>query len=383
MPAVPRRPSCSSRSCTRRSCRRRRWRGSGCSRGCATAAACGSASSPARPGSGSRRCSPPGASASRAARPVAWVTLDEGDNDAVVLWAHVIEALGRACPGLARQALVAMVAAAPVREVVLPRLVNGLAEQPEIVLVLDDFHRLSGASARETVAWFVDHLPASVQLVVATRSDPALPLGALRAHGQLLELRADELRFTVAEAGEFLNGRLGLELAAGDVALLTARTEGWPAGIYLAALSLAGSGGPPRARARVRRHERARRRLPLERGARRLRAGPAGVHAAHVGARAPVRAAVRRGARRARVGRRAGVARALEPVPRAAGRPAPLVSLPPPVRADPAPRARAARAGPGGGAAPAGVRVARRVGHHRRGDPPRAWRRARSPRRGS
>jgi LuxR family transcriptional regulator, maltose regulon positive regulatory protein len=133
-----------------------------------------------------------------------------------------------------------MVAAAPVREVVLPRLVNGLAEQPEIVLVLDDFHRLSSASARETVAWFVDHLPASVQLVVATRSDPALPLGALRAHGQLLELRADELRFTDAEATEFLNVRLGLELDPADVALLVARTEGWPAGLYLAGLSLAG-----------------------------------------------------------------------------------------------------------------------------------------------
>ena len=134
----------------------------------------------------------------------------------------------------------AIAASAPVLEVVLPRLVNELAEQAEVVLVLDDFHRLSSASARESVAWFVAHLPSTVQLVLATRTDPALPLGALRAHGQLLELRADELRFTVAEAGEFLNGRLGLDLSAGDVELLVARTEGWPAGLYLAALSLAG-----------------------------------------------------------------------------------------------------------------------------------------------
>jgi LuxR family maltose regulon positive regulatory protein len=172
------------------------------------------------------------------ARPVAWVTLDDGDDDAVVLWSHVVAALGRACPALTGEG--AAVGAAPLLEVVLPRLVNALAEQPDVVLVLDDFHRLSGAPSRESVAWFVDHLPATVQLVISTRSDPALPLGALRARGQLLELRADDLRFTAAEAHEFLDDRLQLDLEAGDVDLLVARTEGWPAGIYLAALSLAG-----------------------------------------------------------------------------------------------------------------------------------------------
>ena len=173
-------------------------------------------------------------------RPVAWLSIDDGDNDAVVLWSHVVEALCRACPGLAHDELSALVASAPVVEVVLPRLVNALAEQDEIVLVLDDFHRLSSPSSRDGVAWFVDHLPSSVQLVLSTRTDPALPLGALRAHGQLLELRADELRFTGEEADEFLNGRLGLELDPADVELLVSRTEGWPAGIYLAALSLTG-----------------------------------------------------------------------------------------------------------------------------------------------
>lgn len=173
-------------------------------------------------------------------RPVAWVTLDEGDNDAVVLWSHVIEALCRACPGLPHETLAALVSTAPVLEVVLPRLVNALAEQGEIVLVLDDFHRFSSATSRESWAWFVGYVPSTVQLVLSTRADPALPLGALRAHGQLLELRADELRLTDGEASEFLNGRLGLDLAGADVDLLVARTEGWPAGIYLAALSLAG-----------------------------------------------------------------------------------------------------------------------------------------------
>ena len=99
-----------------------------------------------------------------------------------------------------------------------------------VALVLDDFHRLSSASTRSSVAWFVEHLPATVQLVLSSRTDPALPLGTLRARGQLLELRADELRFTAAETDEFLNGRLGLELDSADVELLVARTEGWPAG---------------------------------------------------------------------------------------------------------------------------------------------------------
>jgi len=179
------------------------------------------------------------------ARPVAWVSLDEGDNDEVVLWSHVVGALARACRGLDGQALAAMVASAPVTEVALPRLVNELAEVPECALVLDDFHRLTSATARESVAWFVERLPASVQLVLSTRTDPSLPLGTLRARGQLLELRADALRFTAREAGEFLNGRLGLDLAAADVELLTARTEGWPAGIYLAALSLHGKPDKP------------------------------------------------------------------------------------------------------------------------------------------
>ena len=173
-------------------------------------------------------------------RPVAWVTLDGGDNDAIVLWSHVIEALGRACPALAETVPAELVPAAPLLEVMLPRLVNALAEQGEVVLVLDDFHRLTSAASRESLAWFVDYMPSTLQLVLSTRADPALPLGALRAHGQLLELRADDLRFTAPEAHEFLNDRLGLGLAAADVDLLVTRTEGWPAGIYLAALSLAG-----------------------------------------------------------------------------------------------------------------------------------------------
>ena len=121
---------------------------------------------------------------------------------------------------------------------VLPRLVNELDGQGEITLILDDFHRLSSAPARASVGWFIDHAPPGFQLVLASRTEPVLPVAALRAHGELLELRAGELRFTCAEADAFLNGRLGLGLTPEDVESLVAKTEGWPAGLYLAALSL-------------------------------------------------------------------------------------------------------------------------------------------------
>ena len=173
----------------------------------------------------------------RSALPVAWVSLDEGDDDAVVLWSHVVAALGRVCPAVAAAVPADSVAAAPLLEVVLPRLINALADARPVALVLDDFHRLSNV---ETVAWFVDRLPAGVRVLVASRTDPPLPLGSLRARGRLSEVGFEELRFDDGEADEFLNSLLGLELSDEDVALLTQRTEGWPAGLYLAALSLAG-----------------------------------------------------------------------------------------------------------------------------------------------
>jgi len=173
-----------------------------------------------------------------ARKPIAWLSLDEGDDDPTVLWSYVIEALCRACPSLRDAISPEVTSAASITEVVLPRLVNELVEQGEIALVLDDFHRLSVGPACATVAWFVEHAPSTVQLVILTRTEPPLRLPALRARGELLELRADDLRFTQRDALEFLNGRLDLDLSVEDVASLVARTHGWPAGIYLAALSL-------------------------------------------------------------------------------------------------------------------------------------------------
>ena len=175
--------------------------------------------------------------AEAARKPVAWLTLDEGDNDPVVLWTHAIEALRRASPAVARSAP-AHTVVAPVVDVVLPRLVNELDGQGEITLILDDFHRLSSVPARASVRWFLEHAPPGFQLVLASRTEPALPVAALRAHGELLELRAGDLRFTCEEADAFLNGRLGLGLMPEDVEALMEKTEGWPAGLYLAALSL-------------------------------------------------------------------------------------------------------------------------------------------------
>ena len=180
--------------------------------------------------------------AEAARKPVAWLTLDEGDDDPVLLWSYVIEALRVACPAIGQPASPRAVGAAHIADVVLPRLVNDLNDQHGVTLILDDFHRLPDGAARESIAWFVDHVPPGFQLVLSTRTEPDLPLGALRAHGELLELRADDLRFTPGEADEFLNGRLALGLMPEEIDVLVDRMEGWP-GLYLMALSVGPAAG--------------------------------------------------------------------------------------------------------------------------------------------
>ena len=181
------------------------------------------------------------AAARPAAEPVGWVTVDEGDNDPMVLWAHIIEALSGIRPAVGDAVTVEAAGSAALTDAVLPRLVNALTDQPSMTLVLDDYHRLTGRASRDSVAWFLEHAPAGFQLVIATRSEPRLPLAVLRARGELCEFRSDDLRFTVQEAEVLLNGRLGLGLDPADVGSLVNRTEGWPAGLYLAGLSLEGT----------------------------------------------------------------------------------------------------------------------------------------------
>ena len=178
----------------------------------------------------------------REGRPFAWVSLDGGDNDPVRFWDGVIAALRTVVPDAGADAQTALHSpGTTVSDHVLPLLVNELAALAEpLVLVLDDYHAISNEALHDGVALLIERLPATVHLVISTRSDPALPLGRLRARAQLTEIRIGELRFNRDEAERFLNGVLGLELEAHDVARLQERTEGWVAGLQLAGLSLRG-----------------------------------------------------------------------------------------------------------------------------------------------
>jgi LuxR family maltose regulon positive regulatory protein len=171
-------------------------------------------------------------------RPVAWLTLDDRDNDPVVLWSYVLAALQSAVPTFEVFASPEGIGSARFVDIVLPELVNELAALGEMTLILDDFHHLSSGAARDGIARLIDHAPSTFRLVLATRSEPGLPMAALRAHAALLELRASDLAFTRGEAEELLNNRLELGLQSAAVDDLVERTEGWPAGLYLAALSL-------------------------------------------------------------------------------------------------------------------------------------------------
>jgi LuxR family maltose regulon positive regulatory protein len=173
-------------------------------------------------------------------RQFAWVSLDPGDGDPGRFWSYVIGALRAVRPDAGDAALAALPAAgAAPSDTVIPLLVNDLAAVDEpLVLVLDDYHLIRAAAVHDSVAFLLRRLPASVQLAVASRADPPLPLGALRAARDVVELRAAELGFSEDEAAEFLNDTLGLGLEASDVGSLHARTEGWAAGLGLAALSI-------------------------------------------------------------------------------------------------------------------------------------------------
>jgi LuxR family maltose regulon positive regulatory protein len=181
-------------------------------------------------------------------RPPAWLALDGADNDPVVFWSYVIKTLRTVEPGIGERMLDQLRApGVNIAEVALPTLLNeGAALREPVTLVLDDFHLISNRDIHEAMTFFVEHLPPTFRLVISTRHDPPLPLARLRARGELVEIRAAELRFSRSEADILLNGVLALGLAAADVARLDERTEGWAAGLYLAALSLHGQADPSR-----------------------------------------------------------------------------------------------------------------------------------------
>jgi LuxR family transcriptional regulator, maltose regulon positive regulatory protein len=172
-------------------------------------------------------------------RPFAWLSLDPADHDPVRFWSYAIGALRSVRPGLGSGPVAALRSAGPdLVDVVVTPLINELAELPApLVLVLDDYHEVRAESIHASLAFLLRHLPATLQLAIASRADPPLPVGALRAAGQVTEIRAADLRFSEAEAEELLNGSLALGLDPADVGVLRKRTEGWAAGLQLAALS--------------------------------------------------------------------------------------------------------------------------------------------------
>src|SRR3990172_50739 len=175
-------------------------------------------------------------------RPVAWLSLDEADNDPAGFLAYLVAALQTIAASIGAGVLRTLQSPQPPpAESVLTILLNEITTLPkDFVLVLDDYHAIDAKPVDEALTYLLEHLPPQMHLVIATREDPDLPLARLRARGQLTELRAADLRFTPSEAAGFLNQVMGLSLSAEDISALETRTEGWIAALQFAALALRG-----------------------------------------------------------------------------------------------------------------------------------------------
>ncbi|TAK30829.1 MAG: helix-turn-helix transcriptional regulator [Chloroflexota bacterium] len=172
--------------------------------------------------------------------PVAWVTLDSGDNEPTRFWAYIISALQTLRLHLGGDVLMMLRSSElPPLESYLSVLTNAVAaEQADLAIVLDDYHFIVDQTVHKSVAFLLDHLPPNLHLIIATRTDPPLSLARLRVRGQLCELRAGDLKFTLEETTSFLNEVMRLNVSAEDVAALVRRSEGWTAGLQVAALSM-------------------------------------------------------------------------------------------------------------------------------------------------
>ena len=169
--------------------------------------------------------------------------MEQDDDDLNRFWSYVFTALARTHQGLGTSALALLQASTlsplPPIETVLTIWINDLAVLPhEVALVLDDYHVITAQPIHRSLRYLLDHQPSRLHLIMATRADPPLSLARLRARGHLTEIRAAHLRFTSLETAAFLTRALGLELSGEDIATLEARTEGWIAGLQLAALSM-------------------------------------------------------------------------------------------------------------------------------------------------
>lgn len=175
-------------------------------------------------------------------RPAAWLSMDEGDNDPMRFLAYFIAALQTIAANIGGGVLgVLQSSPPPSTESIMTTLINEITTVPEdFTLVLDDYHVIDAKPVDDVLTFLLEHLPPQMHLVIATREDPHLPLARLRVRSQLTELRATDLRFTPTEAAGFLNQVMGLDLSAEDIAALETRTEGWIAGLQLAAISMQG-----------------------------------------------------------------------------------------------------------------------------------------------
>jgi LuxR family maltose regulon positive regulatory protein len=178
----------------------------------------------------------------RCDRPVAWLSLDEGDNDPARFLTYLIAALQTISANIGAGALAVLQFPQPAStESILTTLLNEIsAILHNFILILDDYHVIDSKPVDNILTFLLEHLPPRMHLVIASREDPPLPLARLRARGQLTELRAADLRFTSKEAGAFLNRMMNLNLSVENIAALETRTEGWIAGLQLAALSMQG-----------------------------------------------------------------------------------------------------------------------------------------------
>ena len=183
-------------------------------------------------------------------QPIAWLTLDKGDNDPARFWVYFIAALQTIYEGIGDTTLTALHSHRPPPiETLLADIINEIAiisdpspknSVPGFSIVLDDFHVITNHQITETLTFLLDNLPPQMRLVVSCRADPNLPLARLRSRGQLTEIRAVDLRFTPDEAAAFLNDGMGLGLSAAEITALDKRVEGWIAGLQMAALSMRG-----------------------------------------------------------------------------------------------------------------------------------------------
>jgi LuxR family maltose regulon positive regulatory protein len=174
-------------------------------------------------------------------RLTAWLSLDESDNDPTTFWSYVIAALQTVAPSVGSGSLALTEADQTRIEVILGGLLNELDALPnDVVLVLDDYHAIEDRQVHQAMAFFLDRLPPNVHVVIASRADPPFPIARLRARGDLVEIRAADLRFTPDEVAAYFNDVMARDLAVGDLAMLTRRTEGWIAALQLAALSMHG-----------------------------------------------------------------------------------------------------------------------------------------------